>query len=99
MTNSVGDKIKVILTIEEMDAPVSAGDISWKSGVAKRHVEELLQQLEEEDIVTKVPPLSESLSSVRFYKLTSRAKNTLQQLIAARLEEMLARPQVIQVRI
>ena len=67
MTNTIADKVRVILTIDEMGEPVSAGDISWKSGVEKMHVEELLRQLEEEDVVTKVPPLSESLSSVRFY--------------------------------
>lgn len=97
MANTIGDKVKVILTIDEMEEPVSAGDISWKSGVEKMHVEELLRQLEKEDVVTKVPPLSESLSKVRFYKLTSRAKKLLQQLVATQLEELIARPQVIQV--
>lgn len=99
MTNTIADKVRVILTIDEMGEPVSAGDISWKSGVEKTHVEELLRQLEEEDVVTKVPPLSESLSDVRFYKLTSRAKKLLQQLVATQLEKLIARPQVIQVRV
>ena len=98
MANNIGDKVKVILTIDEMGEPVSAGDISWKSGVEKTQVDEFLEQLEEEGVVTKVPPLSESLSKVRFYKLTSRAKNLLQQLVATQLEELIARPQVIQVR-
>jgi DNA-binding MarR family transcriptional regulator len=98
LPNIVGNKVKVILTIDEMGEPVSASDISWKSGVEKTEVQEILRQLEQDDVVTKVPPLSESLSDVRFYKLTSRAKKLLQQLVATQLEELIGRPQVVQVR-
>jgi DNA-binding MarR family transcriptional regulator len=98
LSKTVGNKVKIILTLDESgNFPVSPNDISWKTGLEKAYVQQLLQQLEEADVVTKVPPLSESMADIRFYKLTTTAKKQLRQMVATQLEELIGRPQTIQI--
>ena len=79
-----------------MGEPSSPNDISWATGLDKTEVQQLLQQLEADEVVTKVPPLSESMADVRFYILTDRTKSLLRQILAAQLEVIIGRPRAIE---
>jgi len=98
MSNIIGEKkVKIILTMDQTKGPAPVHYISQKSGV--ENAEELLHMLEQDGVVSRAPPISESMSNAPQYELTHRAKRLLQQLVATQLEELIARPQAIKVRV
>ena len=98
MSNIIGEKkIKIILAMDRINGPAPVHYISQKSGV--ENAQELLRQLEDDDIVCRAPPVSESMSKAVQYELTNRAKKLLQQLVATQLEQLITRPPLIEVRI
>jgi len=98
MSNIIGEKkVKIILAMDQIKGPAPVHYVSQKSGV--EDAEELLRMLEEDGVVSRAPPVSESMSNVPQYELTNRAKRLLQQLVATQLEELIARPQAIKVRV
>ena len=97
MSNIVGEKkIKIILALEQAKGAAPGGYIAQKSGIDDPS--ELLRQLEEDGAVCRLPSDSWSASNAPQYQLTSKAKKLLQQLVATQLEQLIARPQVGQVR-
>lgn len=98
MSNIIGEKkVKIVLAMERIDGPAPVHYISQKSGV--EDARELLLQLEKDGVIIKAQPISESMSNAVQYELTNRARRLLQQLVATQLEQLIARPQVIEVRI
>lgn len=90
--NITNNKVKVMLTLHKIGNPMSANDVYCETGVEKSDAQKFLHQLEEEGIVSKVPPLSASMSNIRFYKLTTTAKQQIQELLATKLEELIGPP-------
>jgi len=98
MSNIIGEKkVKIILAMDQIKGPAPSHYISQKSGV--EDAEELLRMLEEDGVVSTALPVSESMSNMPQYELANRAKRLLQQLLATQLEELIARPQAIKVRV
>jgi len=92
MSNIIQEKkVKIILALDQAKSPAPIGYISRKSGI--ENPLELLLQLEEDDIVYRLPSNSWSPSNAPQFELAPKAKKLLQQLIATRLE------QIIEVRI
>ena len=97
MSNIIGEKkAKIVLEMDRMNCPAPVHHICRKCGV--ENSEELLRQLEQDGIIGRASPISESMSNVVQYVLTTEAKNQLQQLVANQLEQLIARPQVIRIQ-
>ncbi len=96
MSNIIGEeKAKIVLEIDRMNGPAPVHHICKKCGV--ENAEELLRQLEQDGIIGRASPISESMSNVVQYMLTTEAKNQLQQLVANQLEQLITRPQVVRI--
>ena len=80
-------KVRIVLALHQAGSPSPLGYISKHTEIEDlRH---LLDQLEEDGIVQKVPANGWSSSNDPQYELTAKAKGLLQELIVARLEQVI----------
>ncbi len=97
MSNIIGEKkVKIVLAMDRINGPVPVHYVCEKCGV--ENGEELLRQLEQDGIVSRAQPISESMSNAVQYELTDKARRLLRQLVGTQLEQLIARSQVIQVQ-
>jgi len=80
-------KVKIVLALDQAKSPAPIGYISKKSGI--ENPRELLQQLEKDGIVSRLPSSSWSPTNAPQFELAPKAKKLLQQLMATRLEQLI----------
>jgi DNA-binding MarR family transcriptional regulator len=79
-------KTRIVLALHQAKGPAPLGYISQQTEIEDPR--SFLEQLEENDLVRRSRPSKWSPASEPRYELTDKAKEILQQLIVARLEQL-----------
>ena len=78
-------QVRIMLALNRTSGAAPIGYISKHSGIDEPY--ELLQQLEEEGLVSRAQPTAWSASLMPLFELTDKAREFLQEIINDRIEQ------------